>query len=235
MAETGVVGRLGGFLGGLILLGVPALAAAQGKTERGTIADSIEYTRYVEEWVGGPERWDEGRRQPFAGTLYHGTRWRDVRQGQAVYRWRERPLYLIHDFFCTSPAVGATMPYTCEATAFVVKAGPPLPEHGGRLEDDLIAQVEGDFGDVEPHPMLPVFASIRYGWNEKGWSDEEAMVSVHDFSGRMLCPKATLVVLDASGQGIWNKLKVEKGLLACPGGSRVKIPPWPPALAREKP
>lgn len=217
---------------GLVLLPATATAGPEGKTERGTIGASIEYERYVEECVGGPERSGGGKRQPFAGTMYAGTRWRDVRQGQAVYRWSERSLYLIHDFFCTTSAVGATLPWSCEATAFIVRAGPPLQEHGGRLADDLVGKLDGDFGDVEPHPTLPIFLAVRYGWGEKGWSDEEALVSVHDLSGGTLCPKTALVVVGGTGQDIWASVKVDGARLVCPGGRRVSIPAWPGESAR---
>lgn len=194
--------------------------------ERGFIGTDIEFERHVEEMTGGQDRLPM---VPFEGSDYAGKLWRDVRQGHAVYHWPERRLYVIHDFFCTSDATGATMPYSCEAVAMVLRAAPPDDE--GRVGEEMLAEVKGDFGAIEPHPALPIFAALRPGScdDHGGRCDEGAMVSVHDMAGLQLCPRAAIPLLPAS-EGLWSELKVEDGQLRCPGGTRARVPSWAEVL-----
>jgi hypothetical protein len=69
---------------------------------------------------------------------------------------------------------------------------------------------------------------VRHGWGEKGWSDEEALVSVHDVSGGTLCPKTAVMMVGETGQDIWNSVRIDGAQLLCPGGRRASIPAWPP-------
>lgn len=205
---------------GLVLL--PAALAAGEHAARGLIGTAIEFDRRSERH--GPGAWiKDPHRQPFANPELHGLGLREVRQGQDVYRWLERPLYIVHNYFCSSTAYGATVPDRCDAVAFVLRpppAGAPNEQYAGEL-----GRVEGDFGSIEPHPTLPLFATILVGWSDRGWSDEHALVAVHDLAGRALCPPAPIDLAPADAD-VWAKLPVAGAWLTCPGGRRVEVPAW---------
>jgi len=152
-----------------------------------------------------------------------------VRQGQDVYRWRDRPLSIVHNYFCSSSASGATMPDRCDAVAFVLRT--PGPDEDRTDYADELGRVKGDFGAVEPHPTLPIFAAVLYGWSDRGQDDVGALVSVHDLAGRALCRRRYVDLGTEAGE-VWPKLPIAGGVLACPGGERVKVPAWDPRLGR---
>jgi hypothetical protein len=60
------------------------------------------------------------------------------------------------------------------------------------------------------------------------------MVSVHDLSGRLICPQAAIPTLLAS-EGPWSELKHVDGRIRCPDGTRVRVPGWSDALPAPSP
>jgi hypothetical protein len=192
-------------------------ASVTAKTERGTIGESIEYERYSEYYRPGHTLLDTDR-VPFAWAFQHT--FKEVRQGQAVYRWRERPLWLVHNFSGTRPTAGAEMPLDYQARVFIIQTA----ASGGRASPSAVTSevdVQGNFEAVEPHPTLPLFAAIRYGC-----CDDLSLVSVYDLSGTALCPEASYYLGNDTGHDIWKKLPIEEGKLTCPDERRVPVPDW---------
>ena len=208
----------------VLLLVLPCPVREEAR--RDTIGEAIEVDRYHQILSPGPWSYDR-KRQRFANPELGGLGLRSVRQGQDVYRWRDRPLSIVHNYFCSSSASGATMPDRCDAVAFVLRA--PGPDEDSSEYADELGRVKGDFGTVEPHPTLPIFAAVLYGWSDQGQDDGGALLSVHDLAGRTLCPRRYVDLGTEAGE-VWPKLPIAGGLLACPGGNRVKVPAWDPRL-----
>lgn len=200
------------------------------RTRRGT-AGPITYEVFEEVYYRSAVLTD--RRHPYAGSLYFTKPFKyAVMQGQGVYGYRDRPLHLIHNYTCEQPAGTAEMPWTCQATVFVMKGSQPwraIPEANRprQLEEAGVAliaekeaaEVEGAFETIAPHPSRPLFAGINHGC-----CDSPARVSVHGFDGRLFCPPADLCLGDVE-TGPWDKLPIEADSLHCPGGQRVEVPP----------
>jgi hypothetical protein len=172
------------------------------------------------------------RRHPYEGAVYFTRPFKyAVLQGQGVYRYRNQPLHLIHNYTCEQPAEAGQVPWTCKATVFVMKGSQPrgptpdgmrpreVEDAGVRLITEKEgAEIDGAFEEIAPHPSRPLFAGINHGC-----CDSPARVSVHDFDGRLLCPPADLYLGDVE-TGPWDKLPIEADTLRCPGGQRVKVP-----------
>jgi hypothetical protein len=217
----------------------PAVAASEDersgpplkqRTERGT-SGPFTYEVFAEEYVQSREL--SARRHPYAGVIYFTKPFKyAVMQGQGVYRFRDRPLDLIHNYICDQPAGTAEIPWTCQATVFVQKGSQPwrlVPEglRPHKLEEEGVAliaekdgaEVDGAFQTIAPHPSRPLFAGINHGC-----CDSASRVSVHDFDGRLLCPPADLYLGDVE-TGPWDKLTIEADEIRCPGGQKVKVQP----------
>lgn len=164
------------------------------------------------------------RRQPFRGVSYAGGRHRyGVMQGQSVFRHRERPLWLVHNLYCTQLAMTAEVPWECEASVFVLEGTRPEPE--ARREDgytvlyaDHEVEIEGDFEAIEPHPTQPLFAALRYGC-----CDSPVRVSVHHFDGRTLCAVRELPYYPEWRGQPWETIGVDAKAVKCPDGTRVPL------------
>jgi len=192
-------------------------AEVRAESERGAIGGSIDFERYSEYYRPGHTLLDPDR-VPFAG-VFQDT-FKEVRQGQAVYRWRERPLWLVHNFSGRRPTAGAEMPLDYQAKVFIIRTA----ASGGRASPSAVASevtVEGNIEAVEPHPALPVFAAIRYGC-----CDDLSLVAVYDLRGKALCPEVSYYLGNDTGHDVWKKLPIEKGMLTCPDKKPVPVPEW---------
>lgn len=200
------------------------------RTSRGTDGP-IAYEVFEEVYFRSPELY--ARRHPYSGAGYFNRPFKHaVLQGQGVYAFRDRPLHLIHNYACEQPAGTAEIPWTCQATVFVMKGSQPwrdvpegfrpreLEEAGVALiaEKDAV-EVDGAFEAIAPHPSRPLFAGINHGC-----CDSPSRVSVHGFDGRLVCPPADLYLGDVE-TGPWDALPIEANSLRCPGGQLVKVPP----------
>ena len=203
---------------------------------KGKIGASIEYEDFRE--IYDRSRDLAQRRHPFDGSDYASRPYRvTVMQGQAVFRYRERPLWLLHNFFSWQMAGTAEMPWSCESTVFVLKGGHPVTDRPaserpwraeeGRftlLDPEDSAEVSGDFDAIEPHPSQPLFAAIQ-----RGCCGSESRVSIHDFEGRALCAPSNLLIgwdyktPDQPDVGTWDRVRIEKGRVYCPDGTRASI------------
>jgi hypothetical protein len=198
-------------------------------SRKGTIGASIAYEEFREIYDRSQDL--AQRRHPFAGGDYVSRPYRAaVMQGQAVFRYRERPLWLVHNFFCWQMAGTAEMPWSCESTVFILKGGHPVTDRpsGERprwttesgftlLDPEDSAEVSGDFDAIEPHPGRPLFAAIQ-----RGCCGSESRVSIHDFDGRTLCAPSRLLI-GWDGVGTWDKVRIEKGQVYCPDGTRAGL------------
>ena len=199
------------------------------RTSRGTTGP-ITYEVFEEVYYRSADL--PARRHPYAGSLYFTRQFKyAVMQGQGVYAYSDRPLHLIHNYACEQPAGTAEIPWTCQATVFVMKGSRPwrdIPEdfRPRELEEAGVAliaekeavEVDGAFQTIAPHPSRPLFATINHGC-----CDSPSRVSVHGFDGRLVCPPADLYLGDVE-TGPWDKLPIEADSLHCPGGQRVKVP-----------
>jgi hypothetical protein len=197
---------------------------------KGKIGASIAYEELRE--IYDQSRDLAQRRHPFAGSDYVAHPYRAaVMQGQAVFHYRERPLWLVHNFFCWQMAGTAEMPWSCESTVYVLKGGhpvtdrPPSERPGSATENGFTlldpedsAEVSGDFDAIEPHPGQPLFAAIQ-----RGCCGSESRVSIHDFEGRTLCAPSNLLIGWNDSVGTWDKVRIEKGQVYCPDGTRASI------------
>lgn len=206
--------------------------------KKGTIGASIDYEDFREIYYRSRDL--EKRRHPFDGSEYASRPYRvELMQGQAVFRYRERRLWLVHNFFCWQMAGTAQMPWSCEATVFILKGGRPVTdrppseqprrhEEGGftLLDPEDSAEVSGDFDAVDPHPSQPLFGTVQ-----RGCCGSESRVSIHHLDGRRLCWPSDLLIgwdsesPDNPGAGTWDKVRIEKGRVYCPDGTRVSIEP----------
>jgi hypothetical protein len=146
-------------------------------------------------------------------------------QGQTVFRRRQEPLWLVHNFYCTQPAMTAQLPWDCAGIVFVLQGAVP-PSGEARQQDGFTlvnaeqeVRIEGDFEAIEPHPELPIFAAIRYGC-----CDSPARVSVHQFDGRTLCEPRELRLEDERWRGEpWASIKADAKTVFCLDGTRVPL------------
>lgn len=154
------------------------------------------------------------RRSPFPSPFYEASRHRaEVMQGVAVFRYRDRPLWLVHNFYCTTPALAAQMPWTCEATVHV---------SWDRGKDGGGARVDGNFDLVRPHPTEPLFATLSLGC-----CGAEHLVAVYDMAGRRLCPERKVDMgAEDPGASVWDHVRVEGNSMACPAAPASRVPGW---------
>jgi len=167
------------------------------------------------------------RRHPVNGVPYvlEGHRYA-VMQGQTTFRHREKPLWLVHNFYCTQPAMTAEMPWDCAGVLFILEGIVPRAQGHAREEDGFAlvdakdeVRIEGDFHAVEPHPDLPIFAAIR-----EGRGDSPARVTVHHFDGRTLCDVRDLPLWYLGWRGEpWERIKADKDAVSCLDGTRVPL------------
>jgi len=197
--------------------------------KKGTIGTSIAYEEFREIYDGSQDL--AQRRHPFAGSDYVSRPHRAaVMQGQAVFRYRERPLWLVHNFFCWQMAGTAEMPWSCESTVYILKGGhpvtdrPPSERPGSATENGFTLldpedsdEVSGDFDAIAPHPGQPLFAAIQ-----RGCCGSESRVSIHDFEGRTLCAPSNLLI-DWDDSATWDRVRIEKAQVYCPDGTRASI------------
>lgn len=193
---------------------------------KGTIG-TIEYEDFREMYHATGDLW--ARRHPFAGAEFTFVPYRYASmQGRTVFRYRDRRLWLVHNFSCSQPAGTAEVPWTCDAVVFVMKGERPVAERsaGLRTEEagyalvdaEEYAEVRGDFDHVDPHPSLPVFAGIQ-----RGCCDSDSVVSIFDHDGAELCPATPLYVGGLDDKGTWDKIRIDNGRVRCPDGQRVDI------------
>jgi len=209
-------------LGITLLFGQCALG--QSQTERRRIHEENEFIKSE----GILERYDAGDlaavASPLAGMDYRGGGlWRGLAQGHIVHQWKKRDVFLVHDYHCTAPYLGAEMTWDCVSTIWILRPAAAKEEKGYvEVDKGMITGINAD--EIKLHPTLPIFAAIH-----AECCDGPIKTTIYDALGNELCPTFDLTDADPFAG-------IQGSSILCPGSKRKStVPDWSQVLRQTRP